>query len=546
MTLTSINTGRHGAEQRVNRLFVTGRYLVVRVLVDGFPLYLHNVYAPVDRQKKFQFFSGLVTEEFEDHATHIVSGDLNTPLDPRLDSSTPDLRYDPGRSSCLEWMAKLGVVVAWRIHFDTKRVFTGLLPRKNRLDYILISESFSNDFYGDSRYFLPQHAGDHLAHKAEIVRDRLRSASNPGTIWESWKLSIKSQLQAVQKKLRLQDTQAIAAARIRLNRAAARFRGSSCAQGRDLFDAAMLYYKKTATRTSQYNQDDALDFQAANFERSTKYFFRPLDTSLRRVSIEEALTPDGSLSTNPTYISQRFLEHWVSEMGDPTSPAGLGPPPHAAFQLTLLNTVVRSVSSLDLDILDAPVTATDLAAAIRHMRATSSPGMDGLTAGFYQVAPDVFGDCLSIVFKDRLHRGTLLPFQRKSAVVLLHKKGSRAAPGNYRPIALVQVDVNILSPPTDLLTGRNDEAYAMFLDFEIAFDRVNWDYMFRLLERMGFGPTFTRWIRLLYTDPRAHLMINQNIQPALFPTRSVKQRDPLSSLLFILTIEPLSNLLRKH
>uniref|UniRef100_A0AAV1UA90 Reverse transcriptase domain-containing protein n=1 Tax=Peronospora matthiolae TaxID=2874970 RepID=A0AAV1UA90_9STRA len=228
-------------------------------------------------------------------------------------------------------------------------------------------------------------------------------------------------------------------------------------------------------------------------------------------------------------------------MGDPTSPAGLGPPPHAALQRTLLNTVVRSVSSLDRDILDAPVTATDLAAAIRHMRATSSPGMD-----------------------DRLHRGTLLPSQRKSAFVLLHKKGSRAAPGNYRPITLVIPDlihpdqkgfvkgrsihhhVRFLADLQDLVTGRNDEAYALFLDFEKAFDRVNWDYMLRLLERLGFGSTFTRWIQLLYTDPRAHLMINQNIQPALFPTRGLKQGDLLSSLLFILTIEPLSNLLQKH
>jgi hypothetical protein len=164
-------------------------------------------------------------------------GDLNTPLDPRLDSSTPDLRYDPSRSSCLEWLAKLGVVDAWRIHFDTKRVFTGPLPRKNRLDYILLSESFYERFYDDSKYFLPKHAGDHLAHsvsfrscsqlhgrgywkfprylleypvvvsaiekEAEMVRDELRTASNPGKVWEQWKASIKTQLQDVQKKLRM-------------------------------------------------------------------------------------------------------------------------------------------------------------------------------------------------------------------------------------------------------------------------------------------------------------------------------------------------------
>ena len=174
------------------------------------------------------------------------------------------------------------------------------------------------------------------------------------------------------------------------------------------------------------------------------------------------------------------------------------------------------------------MTSADLASAIRHMRATSAPGMDGLTAGFYQVAPDVFGECLSVVFNDRLRHGHLLPSQRKSAVVLLHKKGSRAVPGNYRPISLVQVDVKVLSKALtfrlhhvisdlihqdqkgfvkgrsihhhirflsdlqDLVTGRDEEAYVMFLDFEKAFDRVNWDYMFRVLDRTGFGDRFAQ------------------------------------------------------
>ena len=597
-------------------LAVAGRYLVVKVMVESTPIYIHNVYAPVDRQEKQHFFSSLDTAEFEDHATHLVLGDLNTPLDPRLDSSSPDLRYDPGRSSCLEWLAKLGVVDAWRIHYDTKRVFTGPLPRKNRLDYILLSDDFCARFYDDSKYFLPKHAGDHLAHsvslrsgdqihgrgywkfprylleypvvvtaierEADMVLDQLRATAHPGKVWEQWKGSIKTQLQDVQKKLRQQDSQAVEEARISLDQAAARYRASSDNSSREIFDEAMHNYKETVTRTSQYNQDTAFDFQAANSEKSTKHFFRPLDTSLRRVSIEEVRTPSGSVSTNPHEISLRFLEHWGSEMGDPNSPAGRAPPPDDVMQRKLLDSIMRFVSEVDRAILNAPVTAADLASAIRHMKASSAPGMDGLTAGFYQVAPDVFGECLSIVFNDRLRLGVLLPSQRKSAVVLLHKKGSRAEPGNYRPIALVQVDVKVLSKALtyrlqqvildlihpdqkgfvkgrsihhhvrfladlqDLVTSLDDEAYALFLDFEKAFDRVNWDYMFRLLERMGFGAEFVQWIKLLYTDPQAHLVINQNIQPALNPTRGVKQGDPLSALLFVLTIEPLGNLLRSH
>lgn len=595
---------------------IPGRYLVVKVMVEGAPIYVHNVYAPVDRQEKQQFFSSLVTEEFDDHATHFVLGDLNTPLDPRLDSSSPDLRYDPGRSSCLEWLARLGVVDAWRIHYDNKRVFTGPLPRKNRLDYIMLSKSFCDHFYRNSVYFTPQHAGDHLAHsvtfrsgtqlhgrgywkfplylleypmvvsaierEAESVRAVLRTASNPGKVWEKWKASIKSQLQAVQNRLRQQDTQAIDEARIQLDHAAACYRVASSDSTHEHFDEAMRNYRETVTRTSQYNQDTAFDFQAANSEKSSKHFFRPLDTSLRRVSIEEVVTPTGTVSSNPHEISLRFLEHWGSVMGDPASPAGRASPPGAVIQRKLLDSVTRTVSEVDHNILNAPVSAAELASAIRHMKATSSPGMDGLTAGFYQVAPDIFGECLSIVFSALLHCGALLPSQRKSAVVLLHKKGSRAEPGNYRPIALVQVDVKVLSKALtyrlqhvipdlvhpdqkgfvkgrsihhhirfladlqDLVTSQDEEAYALFLDFEKAFDRVNWDYMFRLLEKMGFDKQFTQWIRLLYTNPQAHLVINQNIQPALYPTRGVKQGDPLSALLFILTIEPLGNMLRSH
>uniref|UniRef100_K3XDJ8 Reverse transcriptase domain-containing protein n=1 Tax=Globisporangium ultimum (strain ATCC 200006 / CBS 805.95 / DAOM BR144) TaxID=431595 RepID=K3XDJ8_GLOUD len=223
-----------------------------------------------------------------------------------------------------------------------------------------------------------------------MVLDKLRTSTYPGKIWEQWKASIKTQLQDVQKKLRQQDSQAVEEARIQLDQAAARYRASSDDSSRELFDEAMRNYKETVTRTSQYNQDTAFDFQAANSEKSTKHFFRPLDTSLRKVSIEEVMTPNGSVSSNPQEISLRFLEHWGSEMGDPDSPSGRAPPPDEAMQRKLLDSIVRSVPEIDRAILNAPVVAADLANAIRHMRATSAPGMDGLTAGFYQVTPDVF------------------------------------------------------------------------------------------------------------------------------------------------------------
>ena len=187
-----------------------------------------------------------------------------------------------------------------------------------------------------------------------------------------------------------------------------------------------------------------------------------------------------------------------------------------------------------------------------------------------------------MVFEYQLEREILFRSQGHSAITLLYKKGSRCDPDNFRPIALVFVDVKVvlkvvahrlqrflqklihqdqeafvrgrsmhhhirhLTDIQDLVTHGGEEAYATFLDFEKAYDRVNWTYMFRVLEKMGVGKSFIDWVRLLYNNTKAQLMINGNITPSITPQRGVKQGDPLSALLFLMTIEPLGNLLRQH
>ncbi|RQM20699.1 hypothetical protein B5M09_011088 [Aphanomyces astaci] len=195
-----------------------------------------------------------------------------------------------------------------------------------------------------------------------------------------------------------------------------------------------------------------------------------------------------------------------------------------------------------------------------------TPGPDEFSACFYQVAPAVFGEILAIVFNYQLTRDTLLKCQCTSEVVLLFKKNDRAYPGNHRLISFMPVEVKILCRalayrlsallPKLILpaqkgfvsgrrlhdhrvfmldlqhtcTVRNQEGYAVFLDFAKAYDRVSWEYMFDTLDTFGFGPKFMAWIRLLYTNPLVHLRINGVKSVPIHSNRGVKQGDPLQEL----------------
>jgi len=46
------------------------------------------------------------------------------------------------------------------------------------------------------------------------------------------------------------------------------------------------------------------------------------------------------------------------------------------------------------------------------------------------------------------------------------------------------------------------------LDQEKAFDRVPWGFLLAVLHRMGFGPSFIKWVKLLYTGICSAVLVN--------------------------------------
>ena len=105
-------------------------------------------------------------------------------------------------------------------------------------------------------------------------------------------------------------------------------------------------------------------------------------------------------------------------------------------------------------------------------------------------------------------------------------------------------NIRLISEILHFTAQQNLEGIALFIDFEKAFDSLEWDFLLKTLDTFQFGHDFKSWVKILYTNITSCTINNGYASNWFELHRGVRQGCPLSGLLFVFAIEILSIAIR--
>ena len=309
-------------------------------------------------------------------------------------------------------------------------------------------------------------------------------------------------------------------------------------------------------------------------EKNSKYFLNMEKRNYNNKHMKSIINSDGSIINNPKKILEEqanFFQKLYTRVIRPDDEIK-----HLHREFLENNQIPKFIPEEKAE-LSQPITIKEISKALKEMANDKTPGLDGLTTNFYKF---FWPDIKHILFDSYIssfEQGELSSGQRIGVLSLIPKKDNHLRYlKSWRPVSLLATDYKILAKTlasrlqkiikklinpdqVGYIKGRyisqnvrtieditiyaekyNIPGLLVLIDFEKAFDMVEWPFLFDTLKQFNFDHTYIAWIKLLYTSICSCTINNGYLSERSNLSRGIRQGCPISALLFILVAEVLS------